>query len=247
MKTKLFLLLICLPLLVFSQNEETGVLEKNNNWEFSLTPYIWFAGVSADISFLEQSVSVEANFSDVVKNLSIAGLLHAEVKKNNWIIISDAAYLKLKKDGRIDLLNLDTELELEQLIAELALGYNIVNSDDWLYIDVFGGLRYFGITNKLDVDAQNVLDRTINVNDPFVGIRFSTISEKWMNSARIDVGGFGIGSEISWKGNLYAGYRFSELFTLLLGVQAYGIDYEKDAFGLDMVVAGLATGFNFRF
>ena len=116
-----------------------------------------------------------------------------------------------------------------------------------VFIDGFVGWRYFGITNKLDVAGQNVLDKTINVNDPFIGVRFRTVSEKWLNSLRFDVGGFGIGSEVSWKANLLIGYQFSELFSLYLGAQGYGIDYEKDNFGLDVVIGGIITGFNFHF
>ncbi|MCZ6519887.1 MAG: hypothetical protein O6848_00145, partial [Bacteroidetes bacterium] len=147
----------------------------------------------------------------------------------------------------IELLAVDTELEMKQLITELAGGYNLINSQDWFFIDGIAGWRYFGITNKLDIAGQNVLDKTINVNDPFIGVRFRAVSKKWVNSIRFDVGGFGIGSEVSWKANILIGYRFSELISTYLGVQGYGVDYEKDNFGMDLVLSGLITGLNFHF
>ena len=247
MRYKLLIIGLIAPFLIFSQTDETSETIQKNEWEFNVTPYIWFSGLSADISFLNQSIPVEASFSDVVKNLKMAGLLHAEAKNGRWIIITDLVYMKLDKGGRIDLLNLDTSLKLKQFIADLDVGYNLLNVDDWLFLDVYGGLRYFETISQLDVGAQTFLDRTINVNDPVLGVRFKTITEKWINGAQIDAGGFGIGSEISWKGNIYAGYRFSKTFSMLLGFQGYGIDYEKDSFGLDLVVAGFATGFNFNF
>jgi hypothetical protein len=247
MKYKLLIIGLIAPFLIFSQTDETSETIQKNEWEFNVTPYIWFSGLSADISFLNQNIPVEASFSDVVKNLKMAGLLHAEAKNGRWIIITDLVYMKLDKGGRIDLLNLDTSLKLKQFIADLDVGYNLLNVDDWLFLDVYGGLRYFETTSQLNVGAQTLLDRTINVNDPVLGVRFKTITEKWINGAQIDAGGFGIGSEISWKGNIYAGYRFSKTFSMLVGFQGYGIDYEKDSFGLDLVVAGFATGFNFNF
>lgn len=247
MRYKLLIIGLIAPFLIFSQTDENSETIQKNEWEFNVTPYIWFSGLSADISFLNQSIPVEASFSDVVKNLKMAGLLHAEAKNGRWIIITDLVYMKLDKGGRIDLLNLDTSLKLKQFIADLDVGYNLLNVDDWLFLDVYGGLRYFETISQLDVGAQTLLDRTINVNDPVLGVRFKTITEKWINGAQIDAGGFGIGSEISWKGNIYAGYRFSKTFSMLLGFQGYGIDYEKDSFGLDLVVAGFATGFNFNF
>ena len=80
-----------------------------------------------------------------------------------------------------------------------------------------------------------------------MGVRFKTVTEKWINSARIDAGGLGIGSDISWKANIFVGYRFSELFSVLLGLQCYGIDYKKDDFRLKFNYAGIATGVNFTF
>ncbi len=246
-KFKFLLTSLFIPFVMISQTNDSTELENKSDWEFNVTPYVWFSGLSADISFLNQNIPVEASFSDVVKNLKMAGLLHAEAKKGRWIIITDLVYMKLDKRGRIELLNLDTNLELKQFIADLDLGYNVLNVDDWLFLDVYGGLRYFETSSQLSVGTQTLLDKTINVNDPVLGVRFKTMTDKWINGAQIDAGGFGLGSEISWKGNIYAGYRFSESFSMLIGFQGYGVDYKKDAFGLDMVVAGFATGFNFNF
>jgi hypothetical protein len=248
MKKIVFLLVIMsIPNLVFGQGDPTDPQTKESTWEFDITPYLWYAGLSADISFLDQTIPVEAKFKDVLNNLKFGFLLHAEAKKDKWFIMSDLVYLKLKKDGRIEAASVDTELEIKQLITELAGGYNLINAQDWLFIDGFAGWRYFGITNKLDIAGQNVLDKTTNVNDPFIGLRFRAVFEKWVNSFRFDVGGFGIGSEVSWKANILIGYQFSELFSLYLGAQGYGVDFEQDNLQLDVVTGGFITGFNFHF
>lgn len=246
-KAFVLILLCCISYVSYSQNDSEINDKANSTWELDLTPYIWMANLSADISFLDQSVPVKAEFKDVLKNLKMGALLHAEAKKGDWFIMGDLVYMKIAKDGSIDALSLDTRLEIKQTVAELAAGYNLVNSQDWLYIDGIAGFRYFSIVNNIDVGSQGLLDKTINTTDPFVGIRFRTVSDKWINSARVDVGGFGIGSEISWKANIIIGYMFSDLFSLYFGFQGYGIDYEKDDFGLDLTSAGFATGFNFHF
>ena len=245
----IYCILFCISFVTFSQTEtDTTIENTEDSWEFDVTPYAWFAGLNADISFLEQTVPVSAEFKDVLDNLSIGALMHAEVKKGQWFIMGDIVYMKITKDGNIDALNIDAKLEIEQTVAELAVGYNLIKlQDGWLFIDGFAGMRYFGIDNNIKVGSQELLDKTINTNDPFLGVRFRTVSDKWVNSARIDVGGFGIGSEISWKFNLFTGYKFSKLFSLYFGVQAYGIDYEKNDFKLNLNSAGLATGLNFHF
>jgi hypothetical protein len=246
-KIIVLIILFCTTSVIYSQNDSKNSEESISEWEVDVTPYLWFAGANADISFLNQTLPVEATFTDVLSNLKMGIFLHAEVKKGDWFIMGDLFYIKIAKDGSIDKLSLDTRLELKQTIAELALGYNLINAKDWLFIDGFVGFRYFSIVNTIDVGSQNLLDKTINATDPIVGVRFRTISDKWINSARIDVGGFGIGSEISWKANLIVGYKFSDLFSLYVGLQGYGINYEKNNFGLNSTTAGLATGFNFHF
>ena len=240
-------LLCCMTYVSYSQNNSDNNDKPNPTWELDLAPYIWIANLSADVSFLEQSVHVKAKFKDVLKNLKMGALIHAEVKKGKWFIMGDLVYLKVAKDGNIDALSIDTRLEIKQTVAELGAGYNLINSQDWLFIDGFAGFRYFSIINKIEAGSQDLLDKTINTTDPFFGVRFRTVSDNWINSARVDVGGFGIGSEISWKANILIGYKFSDLFALYMGFQGYGIDYEKDDFGLDLTSAGFVTGFNFHF
>ena len=247
-KTIVILILCCITSALYSQNDSNNNEEPISAWEFDVAPYVWLAGSSGTISVLDQSANVDAKFKDILKNLKFGMFMHLEAKKGKWIVFGDLLYIAVEKSGNREIPNTNTNIELKQTLAEIGSGYNLITTlDDWLFIDALAGLRYFEIDNAIDVGPQQILDRTINVSDPFVGIRFRTVSDKWINGARIDVGGFGIGSNVSWKANLIVGYQFSELFSLSLGYQAYGIDYEKNNFRLDLVSSGLATGLNFHF
>lgn len=246
-KILIMLLITIIPSLSFCQDQSAEGQSNNHKWEFDVSPYISMASISGDISFLNQSVPINAEFKDILNNLKMAAFLHAEAKNGNWFVMGDLFYVKLSKDGSIDVLSLDTKLEIKQTVAELGGGYTLVNSQDWFYMDGFVGFRYFGIENLIELNSQERLDKTINTTDPFIGVRFRTASNKWISSARFDVGGFGIGSELSWKANIFTGYKFSDLFSVHLGFQGYGIDYEKDNFGLNLTTAGFVTGVNFHF
>jgi hypothetical protein len=75
--------------------------------------------------------------------------------------------------------------------------------------------------------------------------------KKWLFQLRVDIGGFGIGSEFAWQAQLDVGYRFSKLFQLGLGYRFIGIDYEKgsesDRFLYDVDTYGPALKFGFNF
>lgn len=240
-------LLLVLPVLGQDNNEQKEETT-NLGWQFDVTPYVWLVGTKADIRFRSADIGqIKADFSDILQNLKLATFLHAEAKNGKWIVMGDLAYIDTKKEGSLGLLDLPTELENKQTITELGIGYNFHNNEDAFLIDGFAGWRYIGIDNYMTVNSQEVLDRTISTNDPFIGARFKINYEAWMFSMRGDLGGFGIGSESSWKVNLLGAYQFSELFSLYFGIQSFGVDFDENDFNLDIMTTGLAFGGNFHF
>ena len=249
MKHKLtILLLVCSNWLIIGQNTSGNVPLNESNWEFDVTPYIWFSSLKGDVSFLNQSVPVNAEFKDLLDQLSFGFLLHAEAQKGAWTIMTDFVYLKLEEEGTIRNSPLSTTTETRQTIWELGGAYRIFQLQEYFALEGMLGIRYFGLSPQFDINQQNVFDKSLDFVDPYIGLRFKTMSDKWINSARFDVGGFGMGSEISWKLNLLVGYQFSDLLSLHFGYQGYDVDYQdSDSFKYDMYTGGFITGLNFNF
>ncbi len=87
--------------------------------------------------------------------------------------------------------------------------------------------------------------------DPLLVVRMHLPnSGSWLVQIRGDIGGFGIGSDITWQVQAYGGYRFSELFQVSAGYRVLGIDYEtgteKERFKYDINTFGpvIQLGFN---
>jgi len=249
MKNKIaFIILVLLSVSIIAQDNDQKKDTDSSSWELNVTPYIWFTGVQADLGFRDNELGqVQADFSDILKNIKMGGMFHTEASNGKWIIMGDLIYAKIKKDGSLDIGATPTKLELKELITELGLGYNIVNNDNTFLVDAFAGWRYIGVDNNLSIGTRIALDRTISANDPFVGARFKFKADDWTIGLRGDLGGFGFGTEISWKINTFGAYEFSELFSLYFGVQALGMDFEKKDVTLDIQTAGFAVGGNFKF
>ena len=88
--------------------------------------------------------------------------------------------------------------------------------------------------------------------DPVIIARLSkTINDTWQFQLRTDIGGFGIGSDLTWLIQGGVGYRFSKLFQTTIGYRIIGMDYEKgsgaERFRYDVNTSGpmLKLGFNF--
>jgi len=246
MNKKLFYLAIfIIPFLLSGQDDDS---DTSSSWEFDVAPNLWMASLKGNIGYLDQSVPVEASFSDLLDQLSFGFMLHAEAQKDRLSIMTDLVYLKLTEDGSLTRLEVPAEAEVKQFIWELGAAYSLIKFEDYLVIDGIAGMRVFSLDPTIRVGGLVTTNEALDFIDPYFGIRFKTSSERWINSARFDIGGLGIGSKISWKLNLLVGYKFSDLLSLYLGYQGYDVDYEGDNdFNYDMYTGGFITGLNFHF
>jgi hypothetical protein len=76
------------------------------------------------------------------------------------------------------------------------------------------------------------------------------LTERWSLSLAGDVGGFGVGSDLTWAAQGILGYRLPlGRFETILGVgyQALSWDYEDNAFGWDVTQQGPIVGGTIRF
>ncbi len=240
--------LLSVPLAILGQDSSKNKQTGTTPWKFDLAPYLWFSSIKGDIGFRERSLPVNAKFKDILDKLSFGAMLHAEANKGNWTLISDLLYIKVKEEGSIEGVVQQVDVEIDQTVLELGAGYKIVNIEDFLSVDGLFGFRYFGLGPQIEADQQMVLDKNLTFIDPFFGIRFRSVNEKWTNSVRFDVGGLGIGSELSWKLNFLIGYHFNDLLSLHLGYQGYNVHYKGDnALDYNVYTGGFLTGLNFHF
>lgn len=248
-KVILYLWLFCIPFMGFSQTEKSNDAKQ---WEFNITPFLWMTALKGDISILNQQQEVNVQFKDVLDHLKMTATLHAEAKNGNWSIMLDALYSKLKQKGEIqdrptNIVEGDViEATLIQRTYELGVSYTFVKVNNF-NLDALVGGRLFSLDTKLDNNTQdqNIFDKTIDFIDPYFGVRFENKWEKWAVGGRIDVGGFGAGSEISYKYNVLGGYQFSELFQLIFGYQCLKPDYVQETYTYNVGSTGPIIGFNF--
>ena len=102
---------------------------------------------------------------------------------------------------------------------------------------------YYSIAYKLTKSNQKWVA-------PFVGLRTQAgLSKRALLVAEGSVGGFGAGSDFSWKALGAFGFNVSRRFAILGGYRALGQDYDNsdEAFEWDMVIHGPILGFQLTF
>jgi hypothetical protein len=197
-------------------------------------------------------VPVDLGFDDLVENLRLGAMLHAEAGKGAWGVVADLVFMRLGSDITLPGTSV-LDIEVNEFIVE---GFVSRRFDSpGRRAEVYAGIRYW------DVDLDLVLvdgpgggfdlgDRWV---DPVVGARIvRDIAEDWFLTARGDLGGFGIGSDFSWTLQGGVGYDVGTWFSLVAQYKALGVDFENDKAGAnsllyDTTMHGPLLGFVFHF
>ena len=167
----------------------------SKDWDFSLAPmYLWAVSIDGDQTVKGVKVDLDVPFSDIFDNLKGALTFHFEgLHKQRWGFFSDLNYIVLEMDdGPVD-------IDFTEIMFELAGFYRITEGAH--AIDGLGGLRYSSMEVDLDLpEPRPDVDQRKDWVDPYLGLRWQwKFAEKWGTRLRGDIGGFGIGSDITWN------------------------------------------------
>jgi len=154
----------------------SGAKTNADEWQFSLTPYLWLPRIDGQLKFSPPpggggSPSFAVGPTDWLELLNFAALVSGSAKKGKWSINSDFVYLSLtSKDARVASvdetisvpgipisipisvdLNLNTRVDFDGLLWTIAGGYSVKETDTAI-VELIAGVRYFGIDTKASWD-----------------------------------------------------------------------------------------------
>ena len=226
-----------------------------NKWEFLVEPYLMFPNMKGTVGIgaLPDGM-VDAGIGDIFSRLQSGFMLYAEAQNGTLAFSSDLLYMSLKQDAEPTRTIASGSVSMSETGWELAGLRKIL---PWLESGIAGRL----VSLKVDMEVVrnqiggNTSARQENMThmwvDPLLVVRMRLPdSGKWLLQLRGDIGGFGVGSDLTWQIQAYGGYRFSDLFQVTAGYRALSIDYEKgtdqDRFLYDVTTFGpvVRLGFN---
>lgn len=201
------------------------------------------------------TVPVDANPGDIFNNLQMAAMLYFEAGTDKWAITGDWVYMNLKQDLTPGTLINSGKVNVKQSIFEVAGLYRIL---PFWEMGLGGRVNY--LQTSLDAKRNVFPEGTEDISglhddvwfDPIIITRLSTdINDKWLFQFRGDVGGFGLGSDLTWQLQAYAGYRFTKVFQITAGYRVISTDYKKETgsteFVFNMKEFGPLIRFGFNF
>jgi hypothetical protein len=224
-------------------------------WHFLTDVYLMFPNIDGETGIGELLVPIDASAGDVFSNLKIGGMFYFEAQTSKWALTSDIVFMNLNEDITPGKLIESGEVTGKQFIWEAAALYRLAP-----FWEVGVGGRLNNLEVGIDANRRVLPSGTEAVSgsktatwyDPIIITRLATdINNKWLFQLRGDVGGFGIGSDITWQLGGYVGYRFTKVFQLTGGYRILSMDYNKDVkntqfvFNVDEFGPVIRLGFNF--
>jgi hypothetical protein len=250
-------LFICLLTCMLGFNSTSAQDTKSvKKWNFLTDVYLMFPYMNGETGKGDLlSVPLDATPGDIFSKLKMAAMFYFEAETDKWAISSDLVYMNLNQEVTPGTLFHSGEVTAKEFIWEPAGFYRIVP-----FWDLGVGGRVTSISTDIDARRNVFPAGTEEVTasgsktwfDPVVITRLrADINDKWLFQFRGDVGGFGLGSDLTWQLQAYAGYRFGKVFQLTAGYRILSIDYDKGVdterfiYNVDTFGQVIRFGFNF--
>ena len=233
---------------------QSSIPEKK--WNFLTDVYLMFPNINGETGIGESLIlPVDANPGDVFSKLQMGAMLYLEAKTDKWALASDLVYMDLNQEVTPGTFVNSGDITAKQLIWEVAGLYRITS---FLEAGFGGRLNYLkaGMDVRRNVFPAGTEEVTGEQSktwyDPVAIARFTTdIKDKWLFQFRGDIGGFGVGSDLTWQLHASAGYRFSKILQMSLGYRILSTDYktgeEPKEFLFDVNEFGPEIRFGFNF
>jgi hypothetical protein len=222
----------------------------------SITPYLWIPAVETTFTIRDFPVEGESTTSpfSVFDELQFALMGTAEVGYGRFGLITDLLYVALGSDYSASLPNetvIRSEFDLDLGSALGVLTYRVVD-EPRVKLDLAGGARFIWTTVGAELAGSGGsrfdAEATISLVDPVVGLHGGYgIDENWGLSGMANVGGFGVGTELTWEAIATIDYRFNETVALRLGYRVLSMDLAMRELELDVLLHGPVLGLAITF
>jgi hypothetical protein len=246
--------------ILFSVNlmaqDSNAVAPQKNKWSFLIEPYMMFPSMKGSVGLADlPDATIDVSSNDIFGHLKMGFMLNAEATTGKWTIGSDLLYMNLAQGVDPRTLINSGEITAKQIGWEVSGLYSVT---PWLELGIGGLLN--SINSEVDLNMKAIGGGTTTKSksmtetwfDPMLIARIKSKSgEKFIYQFRGEVGGFGIGSDLAWQMQVYAGYQFSKLFQITGGYRIISLDYEtgtgQDRFMYNVDTSGPVVRFGFNF
>jgi hypothetical protein len=235
---------------------------ESQDWEVYIEPIIWLPSTNTDFTFGQgtrggddgSDVSRGTSATDALSKLHAAAMGRVGANNGKWGVVGELYYASLSNTTQRRFFA--TDARLKGLIYQLAGTYRLADKERFDFDAVFG-LRGYSLDLEADVSSRRNLlgglsaSATTSNVDPIIGGQATWELGKSTDLIVYgDVGGFGLGSDFTWRASAAADIDLSKSVSLELGYQAMNFSDERGSgltkLDLSTTLHGPLVGFKFR-
>lgn len=221
-----------------------------DEWKQTVFIYGMGAAIEGDATIGNLTVPVDLSISDVLDNLKFGFMGAYRIENDTWSIEADTTFMNLGNTQRAPRNNVRAYMDVEQWTLMGTVGRRLTDNLEGLF-----SLTYFDVSADLELrvlQQRATASRSASWVDPLVGLNYRVpLGEKWSYALRGDIGGFGVGSDLTW--HVLTGFRRqnTDMFGWYVGYRVIAYDYE-DGSGrnyqrYDLTQQGPLAGVSFSF
>ena len=207
---------------------------QDREWKFEITPYLWAAGIDADVTVGSQTaagaqtVKVDKSFSDILDAVDIAGDLLVVAQYGHAVFWGQADYLSLTSDNLDDAPSRGS-LDTEAVMATAGIGYQFDGWKEGQSFDVLIGARHLTLKNTLKLDALGTFKSDKDFTDPVIILRPSLrLSKRWRFNPTLSYGTGG-DSEKTYELQPQFQFQMSEHWAMRFGYRRLYYDIKAES------------------
>lgn len=222
---------------------------------FSFTGYGWASALHGRASTLPPlpPAKVDLSFGDILKDFNGGLMGVAEMRVGNWGFIADAMFTQVTSGATLPGPYFSSVKLRSQTLTLQATALYRLYSDATFDVDLGAGLRFWNLDNRLKI-GPGILNLAIehseaeNWLDPVLAARLiARLGGPWSVTLIGDVGGFDVGSRLTWQALGTVNYRWDESWTFHAGYRALHVDYRSGRFLYDTTMHGPILAATYRF
>lgn len=229
----------------------------DTRWQYSLSPYAWFAGSSGEVSSIsgQPAVAFDLSPKEAFDDNEASATLIFQGKKGKHGFLVDLLYSDTQSEEDV-VPAIDLALKATSKNTVLSASYvHEVHNNSGTVVDVFGGLRYWDIDSTLEFEGGlglltgQKIKNTEDWIDPVGGVKAMHVfaKSKLYIQGWLAVGGFGVGSDSFYDTSVNLGYQWNEAIGTTIGYRLFDVDYDDNDFVYDAKNEGVALGLTWKF
>jgi hypothetical protein len=215
--------------------------EETSPWSCDFSLYGLAAGMSGNATVKGVNANVDVGFDKILDHLQFGAMGTARIGYDRWALTTDIIYMKLGASKNA------VNVDLEQWVVEPTLSYRLCK-----YFEPLVGLRYNNVSGDINGPFGRNPTGTQEWYDPIIGGNVNLpLSQSFSFNLRGDIGGFGVGSDLTWQAFPNFEWHFSKSASVQLGYRLLYNDYETGSglnkFKYDILTSGPQIGFAYHF